>query len=266
MNFFKSKPDANSEPATEKAPTNAAFPDMGDDKGLEEHVSADPANAAPSVEDLSKRFDEYKEASEARETRLLDALTNASAPAVPVAPAYSTAEEFKPADLPDAVEDPEGYARVLQENIQGNVKHLLESQSAEATRNNSSATTYDGMWDEFQNKYEDLAQHEELVEIHAGRVAKILAGQGIDVPTYMVQNRDKFLGDVAKSVGDRLVALGLGPKDDGTERPDPMLDPNRTGGLPGTGTASAPVKDDAAPTQGGFINEIHKSQKDMGLI
>ena len=53
MNFFKSKSDADSEPATEKAPTNAAFPDIGDDKGLEEHVSADPANTAITPEELS---------------------------------------------------------------------------------------------------------------------------------------------------------------------------------------------------------------------
>ncbi len=273
MNFFKKSEDAaaTKDKDTKDVAANTAFPDMGDDKGLEEHAQAgDPGSSGvATVEDLSKRFDEYKEASEAREARLLEALANASAPAVAVATtetATEAPEPFKPADLPDAVEDAAGYARVLQENIQGSVKHMLDAQTAETSRNSAGNTTGDAMWDRFEEQYEDLAKHEELVEIHAKRVANTLAAQGIDVQTYMVQHRDKFLGDVAKSVGARLVTLGLGPKEEGGDRPDPITEPNRTGGLPGTNAASAPTKDGTTPAPGGFIAEIHKTQKDMGLI
>ena len=262
MNFFKKPEDV-----TDAKVVSEAFPDIGDDKGLEDHVPAADAAPAGSVEELSKRFDEYKEDSNTRETRLLDALANASAPALPVANALGavTVEPFKPTDLPDAVEHPEEYAKILTANIEGSVQHKMDTAAAEAANNNAGNASYDGMWDTFKEKYEDLAKHEELVEIHAGRVAKSLAAQGIDVPTYMTQNPDRFLGDVAKSVGERLTQLGLGPKEDG-ERPDPMTDTGRTGGLPGSGAATEPAKNTATPTQGGFISEIQKTQKDMGLI
>ena len=277
MNWFASKDEKKPDAKGEKtiAPANEAFPTIGDDRGLEEHVSGDPgssgAPAAGTVEELSKRFDEYKEASETREARLLNALTSASAPAIPVAAVAAAADApkaFEPAELPDAVENPGEYAKVLQANIEGSVQHKMDTQAAEAAQNNTSTGAYDGMWDTFKGKYEDLAKHEELVEIHAGRVAKTLAAQGVDVKTYMVQNRDRFLGDVAKSVGYRLVELGLGPKEDQSEhQPDPMKTDQRTGGLPGVGTATGSGKtDDNVPAVGGFISQIQETQKKMGIV
>ncbi len=259
--FFTKKTEPVADAAEEKAP--AAFPDIGLPEDLVD-VNGATGSGDVTIEALSTRFDDYKAESEARETRLLDALVNSrGAPAVVAEGHRDEPKAFVPAEIPDSVEDPEGFARVVQENAAGSVQHMLDAQAAESAVNASNTTAQTGMWDEFKDKYADLAAHEELVEVHANRVAKTLRDQGIDVPTYMTQNRDKFLTDVANSVGARLVALGLGPKSPDGERPDPQA--NRTGGLPGSG--SSPIVPVPEPAQEGtFVGDIHKMQKSMGLI
>ena len=274
--FFKKKEPV----ATDEAPSaNMAFPDIGgEDPGLTPDANTEhthPSAGGPSAVDLAAQFDTFREEAAAREDRLINALTNmgqAGAPAAPVTPAAPA--EFEAASMPSFDEDPEGYARVLQENTVGAVQHMMRAQETERTTNAASSNVYGDLWNDFSAKYEDLAEYDDLVEVHAGKIMRDLRARKVNVEDYISRNRDQFMETIASAVGARLVAMGVSPltASGGGERPDPNKAPaNRTQGLPGnTGIgdpANAGVKpDDGRPVTTGLVAEMHAQQRNMGLI
>lgn len=126
-------------------------------------------------------------------------------------------------------------------------------------------TIEERLWEGFKEKYPQWAEHEEIVDLVSGRVAREAKERGVDIQRYMIQHSDLFYADVAAALQKQYGAL-VEDEEDGenealpehltvgrtakTAAPDNDLDDGRTAGIfGGTESGGAPARRGAAPAE-----------------
>lgn len=142
--------------------------------------------------------------------------------------------------LPDPSLDPEGYAKALNEQITNTITANQRAVNSQTQQDHDRDEKVKGLWEEFNQKYEDQAEDPDRVEFAATKVAKRAQARGVDLERYMFISRDQFLADVAKEHRD---IFGAPEVDEGEPEPKPNRkarptndnddeeDTNRTGGM-----------------------------------
>ena len=159
-----------------------------------------------------------------------------------------TAPEATPVDmsgLPSAAEDPDGFSKGLHERlgvaITKSVESITAHERATAAQANERTSRTAGLWDEFTERFPELDDYQDYVEVAATKVAKRASRRGLDLDTYMFKGSDQFLADVAEEAGKIVTPLreAAKAKGDGDDKapadPDKKGDgddgPDRTGGI-----------------------------------
>lgn len=123
------------------------------------------------------------------------------------------------AGLPDPSDDLDGYQKGLSERIskavEAGVNSRIAAYEGAQRMQQDERGKRDRLWSEFQEKYEDLADYEDHIEIAANKVARRAAQRGLDVQRYMFVTTDKFLEDVAAET--RKLVGPLLEKEEGAE-------------------------------------------------
>jgi hypothetical protein len=138
----------------------------------------------------------------------------------------------------------------------------------------------EGLWGEFAEKYPDLAEHRDMVELAAVTVSQKARARGLDAQKYMFGASEQYISDVAAEVerrfGKALKVLKEEEEDDGTDTGGTQggtmaeaIAAARTGGISG----GAPVSGGGAGSKGGrepsegddLISDLHKIQRNMGI-
>lgn len=170
--------------------------------------------------------------------------------------------------LPDPATDKDGYLKGVSERlnkaVQGAAEQAATRANDEARRQADQQAKINGLWSDFQDRFTDLKDYDELVNIGASRVAGRLRAKNLDVGQYVDTNRDQFLEDVATEVRKSLKKYGVQAgqatdADDGDE--------GRTAVLPagGQGTSRG-TKKAGGEKPALFTNEIKQIQKELGLF
>jgi hypothetical protein len=123
--------------------------------------------------------------------------------------------------LPDQLTDPQGYEKALDARVSAaiseKIAHMTAAQQAQEEEKQANAGRLKAIWDEFGEKYEDLAAFPEIIEVAATKVATKAQEKGIDVKRYMFGAGSTFIDDVAKEMNTRyckLLAAESGGEDD----------------------------------------------------
>lgn len=184
--------------------------------------------------------------------------------------------------LPDMTIDPEGYHKAVTKRISDNLRASLaqerEQERAQQSEQQALGAKVEALWSDFEEKYPDLAEHKDMVELAATSVAQKAAVKGLDVQRYMFGASEQYLADVAgemkKRFGKALEAMGkddpAGDGEDGKggdeEVPAHIKEANRAmglhGGIPttGSGPKGAPKGE-----KSDLVQEIQHIQRGLGL-
>ena len=216
------------------------------------------------------------------------------------APAAADAGGLALDDLPDPIENPEGFRKGLGQRVEGMVTAGVAAATAQLRGSIDTTQRLNGLWANFKEANPDLTAYSDLAEIVARE--KVTAGiaRGVTAEQIMFGDEAGFIKSVADGVTERIGTIREGFIEDkkpdpdptpATERPDPMVatpvaaapaggtgedkssapatdEANRTGGIPG-GSQSANTKaaEPTVPTgPGSMVGEMKKSQADMGLV
>lgn len=170
--------------------------------------------------------------------------------------------------LPDPATDKDGYLKGVSDRlnkaVQGAAEQAATRANDEARRLADQQAKVNGLWTDFQDRFTDLKEYDELVNIGASRVAGRLRAKNLDVSQYIDTNRDQFLEDVAVEVRKSLKKFGVQPGQTSEDDPD---DTGRTAVLPagGQGTSRG-AKKTGGEKPALFTNEIKQIQKELGLF
>lgn len=170
--------------------------------------------------------------------------------------------------LPDPAIDKESYLKGVSERlnkaVQGAAEQAATRANDEARRLTEQQAKVNGLWTDFQDRFTDLKEYDELVNIGASRVASHLRAKNLDVSQYIDTNRDQFLEDVATEVRKSLKKYGV-QAGQATDTDDD--DDGRTAILPagGQGTSRG-TKKSGGEKPALFTNEIKQIQKELGLF
>lgn len=183
--------------------------------------------------------------------------------------------------LPDPITDTEGYHKELTRRITASIQQQMAAEAAEREAQMAQQRERDaaaeGLWDEFTEKYPELAEHRDLVEVAAIAVANKAKRRGVDVPTYMFQASEQYIEDVAGEVKRRfgkaievLEEKPSGDEDDGEDTSDPRqitqrMNGGRTGGISGGVPTGAP-RPKGSDAGSDFIADIHAVQRKLNIF
>lgn len=184
--------------------------------------------------------------------------------------------------LPDPITEPDAYQKEFSKRISANLQAKFErdqaQRDAQAAAQRDQGARVDGLWGDFEEKYPDLAEHKDLVEVAAIAVANKARAKGVDVQKYMFTASDQYIEDVAqemkKRFGKALEVIGKGDEETeaGEESGGTMADAlasartrGISGGLPTSGKPKA-GGDDAPSARDDLITDLHKVQRAMGII
>lgn len=165
----------------------------------------------------------------------------------PMAPTFDTEPNLK--DLPDPVTDPEGYGREMAKRFSDALGQREAAARWQAQQQQEQTDKMDALLEEFQDKYPQFADDEDLIELASRKVATRQKRKGIDPVKYMLMQSDQFFGEVVAEI--QKIAPGRGNHVEDTEEED-----DRTSGIPGglesgasgSGTRkAAPAEDPFSP-------------------
>lgn len=229
------------------------------DEGKKAKEAAESGSDA-KIEELSKTIAVLNDRLERVQQAQMVGSGNFDTPRVPEAPVLS----FD--DLPDAVEDPEGYQKEVAKRVS---EHNVAYQDYVDQRNKASAATEqrgEQLWNTFRTKYPEISENQKRVEFATNEVLEGAMSRGVDINKYVYGTQDAFFKDVADKYGEIFGAEDKSGDDDGKDGKDD--EPTRTGGLPGGqesgGKSSAGgSSDDEA---GDMMNEVRELQVKDGIL
>lgn len=221
---------------------------IGDEEPDEETTATDDGDGEPAPVDEEKEALKKKlEQNDKRFDEILDTmLRNQEKPQ-----AEQPQNQFQEMEVPNPVEDPEGFSVAVQHNAEIRAKREIATLKAQQEETESASKA----WTQFQESYPELAEYEEIVEAVSSKIAKDLAAEGVDYKRYMQTRPDKFFEKVAERMRKII-----------PERSEP--DADRTGGLVGSGGPGKPKKakkkgEEAPPS---MVSELKKLQMETGLF
>jgi len=182
--------------------------------------------------------------------------------------------------LPDPAEDPKKYNEALNDRLGKAINESIAAVSAAASARQSAASAESGrlevLWSDFQGKYPQYADHEDMVGYAAERVVKKAQARGIDPTRYMFT--DQFQADVAKEVDKtfgKVLALEADEADEGGDKPKPKAKPDadeeedglgRTDGLFGGQESGGTPAGTGKPKAGDMIVDLQALQRKSGFF
>lgn len=243
-------------------PNPASSSDEGDGDGGEKKTPI----TDPAVADLRQQL---------AELRRMNTETLAALIARPAASVSTNQTTQAPAavnfdGLPDPSVDREGFLKGattrMQEAVNGAAARVLEDARRQQAAQAASTDKANSLWADFQEKYEDLGDYGDLVQVAAERTARKLQQRGLNVEAYIDTNRAGFLEEVATDVRKTINTI-KGLDNNAATGSDDDEDDGRTAVLPGNsgGTSRGAKKpDNAKPSL--FVNELKSIQKELGIF
>jgi hypothetical protein len=218
------------------------MPDLQWMETPEEKAETAKASAAPAADLAALQAQIAKLSGDLDQQRQ----TNMALMAQPLVQAAPATPKMDMTNLPDPTLDPEAYAREVANRTTayiGAVEQVRQAQSAGAAQSNQRV---EALWEDFNAKYPQYAEHADRVEFAATKIAQRAAARGLDVNKYIFGASGVFMADVAaemdKTFGKPEVE---DPDDDGA-------DDGRTGGIfGGNESGGKPTKVDE-PNRAGF--------------
>lgn len=213
------------------------FPEV--DNGKEEEIEVEKPD--PNIEKiaaLEARIEEGKES----EKRLQDTVSQ-------MVSLQSMPTEEKPGDTeaPDPLTDPDGYRKHIEESVGKNVESKINDVRSENNKQNA----YNQLWSKFERDHPDLMKDNlPLVRFQAQEILKEVSANGTDAGQYIIQNGDKFMGDVAERVGSMISKIK-----------GEALDTGRTEGVIGNPSAKLPANGQKEEKKSSFVQELIKTQE-----
>lgn len=234
-----------------------AFPDIGNPEPAEGETKSTPEN------DLQKQLDEMR----SNYTKLQEDLarvTTVQAAIVPPTPPKAMTYD----GLPDPVNDPAAYAMALGQRIRDEANSQRQYDQQNQSIINEREQKIEGLWEDFEGAYPEIAKDKEGMEFVTMKVAKKAKARGADLDRYMFVTQQKFMQDVAQEYG-RIFG-----EDDGESEPAPKPrrrareddEPTRTsvfGGLEGGGRPSNP---EPKHNEQGMVKELQDLQLQSGFF
>jgi len=202
----------------------------------------DDGGKEPTVKELLAQIQELKtgfDGLSAENKRL--ARTNMTLMAQPQGGAKSNATAAAPQapelsldGLPDPMEKPEEYQRAVAARTAQYVRDSLaaeqRAQQAQSAQSRSQQEMVDQLWDDFREKYEDLADKEDIVKLAAEKVVTRAKMRGLDTQALVFKATDQFFEDVAEEASE--IISKLQPDEDGEDGDeDDAADAGRTAGV-----------------------------------
>lgn len=160
-------------------------------------------------------------------------------------------DQFKEMDVPNPVDDPDGFAKAVQHNADMRVKREIANVEARQRETESSSK----IWNQFEEKYPELAKHEDIVEAVSGKIAKDMTAAGVDFRNYVATDPERFFDKVAERMNSLIAGLsGPGSAD-------------RTSGLVGSNGGKKPKKRGNPDDSDGdsLIDDLKSMQVKSGL-
>ena len=213
------------------------FPEV--DNGKEEEQEEEkPDPNIDKIAALEARIEEGKES----EKRLQDTVSQMVA-------LQSAPPEEKSGDTeaPDPLTDPDGYRNHIEESISKNMDSKINDVRSENNKQNA----YNQLWSKFERDHSDLMKDNlPLVKFQAQEILKEVSATGVDAGQYIIQNGDKFMGDVAERVGSMISKIK-----------GEALDTGRTEGVIGNPSAKLPANGGKEEKRSTFVQELIKTQE-----
>lgn len=170
--------------------------------------------------------------------------------------------KFDTSNIPNPIDDPEGYAKAVRQSIDAGIKYQRELDNFNAQQERQQTGKLSSLWESFQEAHPDYAENQKRVEIAATQVVQRAQQRGINLDQYMYANSGMFMKDVIKEMDD---LFGKPTAGDDTEVDDDDEPDNRTGGIPGG--AEAGGRGSAGPKNeklGSLTQEISQWQAKTG--
>ena len=222
----------------------------------------------PAVTELQHQLDELRRMNTATLASL------AARPVTVVQPAgeggsANAAPSIDFEGLPDPTVDREGFLKGATQRMQtavaGAASKVIEDARQVAARQTANADKINGLWAEFQEKYEDLGEFTDLVQVAAERTARKLQSRGLNVETYIDTNRDGFLEDIATDVRKTVNKIKGLDENGNTQGGDD--DEGRAVVAGGnSGGTSRGTKKPGGEKPSLFVNELKSIQKELGIF
>jgi hypothetical protein len=110
-----------------------------------------------------------------------------------------TFTEVKPESvaLPDPALDPDGYDRALAQRQNIRAENQRRQNDIQARRQQEASDKVADLWENFQEKYPNIADDQDRIDFIASSLAKQAQRRGLDLERYMFVTADKFMDDVA---------------------------------------------------------------------
>lgn len=163
-------------------------------------------------------------------------------------------------DLPDPLQNPTNYNRVLAERIAAREAALVQNVSQNVLSEVTRATALDSLWNRFNGQHTELAKKQTLLQGAAAVTFNELRARGLDPVAVAAQNPDSLISAIATRM---QAELGAAP---GTPGAQPATGgAARTMGLSGGSTAT-PGPAPQQPKIPSFHQQHLKAQADLGLI
>lgn len=200
-----------------------------------------------------------------------------SVPSVPqVAPQPKEAPKVDLTGLPDQITDPQGYEKALNERISAvisaKLEHLSAAQQAQASRQKQHDDRIAALWDDFGERYSDLAMHPDIIEVAATKVITKARKRGLDVDRYMFGPGSSFLDDVAREMktryGKLLAPEGKGADEDAEDEGDDDGEQAdaRTDGMFGGAAPGAKPAEGKKQAPGDLLDDLKGLQRISGMF
>lgn len=165
-------------------------------------------------------------------------------------------------NIPNPIDDPEGYANAIRKQIEAEANYKQEVQQFQQQQQQQQTGRLTSLWDSFQEAHPDYAENQKRVEIAATQVVQRAQQRGLNLDQYMYGNSSLFMKDVIKEMDD-LFGKPVADTDDDDDDTDDTPD-SRTEGIFGGGGRSAAGGGKAAEKLGSITSEISAWQEKTG--
>lgn len=263
-------PEAQGKPIGEESPV---FPTIGDPEAEAEQEKKEkrergeaPEPEEPKEDPDRKRLEKELEEARERERRMQATLERfAQQPQQPQQAQPQPDDDSDLGEPPDPVNDPKGYHQYMTKLVDRRAQRQAQQITQESTQQQTQQQQLNDLWNRFQSKYSDVAQHDIVVEGVTKREVERLRNSGVDPMQYIMSDPDGFVDRIASESKNYLSERGVPLQGKQKQETDPQADTGRTAGLDGSRPQSPKGK--GGQDEGtSFTDEIKKEQVNSGFF
>lgn len=165
--------------------------------------------------------------------------------------------------LPDPSRDFDGFKRGLGQVLADGRSMILQEAQGSAQTVSNVNRGFDDAWADFQKRYGDLAQYEDLVSDASSREMAELRQRGFDPNAVVLNNTEGFVDAVATRVANTVARVrGLEGQGDGDNPEDYTRTEMIGGGNPGRRLPER-TRQNEGPTS--LVEDLKKVQRELGI-